>query len=390
MKNIRDLVVHKPNQLIEIEGGYLTTLKYSVYNFLLHKFQNEKINHVNISGNEIFSSLEISKNYDDIINYLDSLQKIRVVSKDSKGKLWGAFNLLSSFKRNDDGTFFIEIPHIIYSSLCNRESLYYTTIQLLEQKSFSCIYTGLFYEIFKKYEKINIPCYSIESLRKMTGTEEKYKEYKDFKRYVLEKSIKELNRIDEKTSYSFDEVKIGRKVAEIKFIKKIKTKVIDVEIVEEFELSEKLLKAIKKAKKSLYIDKSYSDKAMKKLLKKYDESLIIKALNECAKYNQEIKSFSSLMTAKIEDIKNSSNKAIDKKLKNVTIDVPVKKEEYQKEVSDFDKLKELVLSQAKGQMELKEWIRLSGIISNVKNEKELKKNVEKYNLLINYEINFGK
>ena len=319
MEKIKELVVHKPNQLIEIEGGYLTTLKYSVYNFLLHKFQNEKVNHMNIAGNEIFSSLEISKNYNDIIEYLDSLQKIRVVSRDIKGKLWGAFNLLSSFKRNDDGTFFIEIPHLIYTALCNEEPLYYTTIKLLEQKSFSCIYTGLFYEIFKKYERVNIPCYSLEILRKMTGTEDKYKEYKDFKRYVLEKSIKELNKSDEKHSYNFVEIKIGRKVAEIKFFKEVKAKVIDAEIVEETALSEKLLKAIKKAKKSLYLNKSYSDKTMKKLVSKYDETLIIRALEECSKYNQEIKSFSSLMTAKIEDIKNSSNEAIEKKLDEVVI-----------------------------------------------------------------------
>jgi hypothetical protein len=99
MEKIKELVVHKPNQLIEIEGGYLTTLKYTVYNFLLHKFQSEKINHMNISGSEIFSALEIAKNYSDIIEYLDSLQKIRVISRDTKGQLWGAFFLLSAFKK---------------------------------------------------------------------------------------------------------------------------------------------------------------------------------------------------------------------------------------------------------------------------------------------------
>ena len=58
MEKIKELVVHKPNQLIEIEGGYLTTLKYTVYNFLLHKFQSEKINHMNISGNVQMSCMK--------------------------------------------------------------------------------------------------------------------------------------------------------------------------------------------------------------------------------------------------------------------------------------------------------------------------------------------
>ena len=392
MEKIKELVVHKPNQLIEIEGGYLTTLKYTVYNFLLHKFQSEKINHMNISGSEIFSALEIAKNYSDIIEYLDSLQKIRVISRDTKGQLWGAFFLLSAFKKNDDGTFYVEIPHLIYRALCNEEPLYYTTIKLLEQKSFSCIYTGLFYEIFKKYEKINIPNYSLETLRKMTGTEDKYKEYKDFKRYVLEKSIKELNNSDDNYSYNFDEIKVGRKVSEIKFNKKVKVKMIDAEIVEDIALSEKLLKAIKKAKKSIYINKVYSDKAMKKLLSKYDESLIIRALEESSKYNQEIKSFSSLMTAKIEDIKNSSNEAIEKKLDEVVAPVPKKRKEITEEnIADIfetdeniEELKRLLIKQAKEQGKLNDMS--SSIINACKTREDIEMVANNLKIELNLEL----
>ena len=192
----------------------------------------------------------------------------------------------------------------------------------------------------------------------MTGTEDKYKEYKDFKRYVLEKSIKELNNSDDNYSYNFDEIKVGRKVSEIKFNKKVKVKMIDAEIVEDIALSDKLLKAIKKAKKSIYINKVYSDKAMKKLLSKYDESLIIRALEESSKYNQEIKSFSSLMTAKIEDIKNSSNEAIEKKLDKVVAPVP-RKEITEENIADIfetdeniEELKRLLIKQAKEQGKL--------------------------------------
>lgn len=343
MKKIKTLVVHKPNQLIEIEGGYMTTLKYSVYNFLLHKFQNENTNHMNISFSEIFTSLEISKNYDDIIEYLDSLQKIRVISRDTKGRLWGAFNLLSAFKKNEDGSFFVEIPHLIYKSLCDNEnSLYYTTIRLLEQKSFNCIYTGLFYEIFKKYEKINLPSYLIEDLRKITGTKDKYLEYKDFKRYVILKSLEEINRFDSKYQYSFEEKKLSRKVNEIQFIRFDKIIEPQQEPDDEVFMSNKLINTIKRAKKSIFINKVFSQKAINKLLKKYDEDLIILALKECAKYNQEIKSFGALMTAKIEDILNSSNDALDKKLEK---NKPIPQEQPQEQqntfkIDDFKKLEE--------------------------------------------------
>ena len=122
-------------------------------------------------------------------------------------------------------------------------------------------------------------------------------------------------------------------------------------------MSEKLLNAIKKAKKSLYVQNVYSQKAMDKLIKKYDEKLIIKALKELANYNQEIKSFSAIMTAKIEDIKNSSNKAIEEKIDKVTTTPKRKKKEITEDnIADIfendeeiEKLKKLLSKQAKEQ-----------------------------------------
>ena len=371
----KNLIVHKPNQLIEIEGQPITTQGLLAYNYLLLKFQSEKTDRMIISLNEIFNSLNVTDSYSDVFNYLDSLQKIRVVSKDVKGKVWGAFNLLSEFKKVEENEgIFIQIPHTIFSALCGTEeekNLYYTTIELLEQKVFNCSYSIIFYEIFRKYEKVNLPCYLLKDLKKITKTEEKYKEYKDFKRYVLKNAINEINKYDNYYDYSFKEIRLSRKVNEIQFIrteknkkKNIKDEIIDAEIVEENTMSERLLKAIKKAKKSMYISKVYSDKAMKKLLVKYNESLIIRALEESTKYNQEINSFSSFITAKVEDIKNSSNEVIERKLeelnKNVTPASKEKKEIIEDNIADIfykkddevEELKTLLLQKIKKNEEL--------------------------------------
>lgn len=297
------LELYKPNQLIEIEGQPLTTQGVLAYNFLLHKFQQEKSDKIIINLSEIFEALEISDKYEDLSIYLDSLLNIKIRSFDKKGKLWGGFNLLSEFKKVDNGVF-IAIPPTIYSALCGTEKekeLYYTTLKLLEQKSFKCVYTSVFYELFKKYEKINIPNFLLDDLKKITGTINKYSEYKDFKRYVLNKSLKEINKFDNKYEYSFEEKRLGKKVNEIKFIRTDKN-IIDVA---EPQISDKLLNSIEKARKNRFVDDSYSQKAMEKLLQKYDEKDIIKALGELYKYNSEIKSFSKILTAKIEDIKNS-------------------------------------------------------------------------------------
>ena len=299
--NLKKLTVYKPNELIEIEGGYLTTLNLLAYNYILHRLQLEGKNNIIISGADFFNNLEMSKNYDELVLYLDSLQKIRVVSRDNKGKLWGAFNLLSSFKKLENGNFYIEIPQLVFNSLCNNDNLYYTTIKLLEQKSFKCVYSAIFYEIFKKYEKINIPIFILEDLKTVTGTKDKYKTYYDFKRYVLDKALKELNNFYTDFNYTFDEEYLGRKVNKIRFIRTSKN-IIEIPVK---QLSTKLLKAIEKSRKNRFIDEAYSQKAMEKLFQKYDEKDIIKALGELYKYNFEIKSFSKILTAKIEDIKNS-------------------------------------------------------------------------------------
>ena len=361
MKNTKDLIF-KPNELIEVVSRPISILGLRAYNSILKRLQEENTDRIIISPSEILNEIGATNSYDELYQYLDELQKTQVKSIDSRGKLWGSFVLISDFRKVEGGIF-VAVPPTIFNVLSKKnkkqEELYYTTLKLLEEKSFKCSYSIIFFEIFKKYEKIELPKYSIETLKDLTKTQDKYKVYADFKRRVLAPAIKEINNFNKELEYSFEEIYTGRKVTDIQFFKKFKpkSKIIDAEIMGEVTLSEKLLKAIKKAKKSIYLNKSYSDKAMKKLLAKYDETLIIRALEECSKYNQEIKSFSSLMTAKIEDIKNSSNEAIEKKLDEVaTTPKKRKKKITEDNIADIfendeniEKLKKLLSKQAKEQ-----------------------------------------
>lgn len=353
-------IIFKPNELIEVVNRPISSTGLKAYNIILQKLQKANTDRMVISPSDI--DLDDTRNYDELYAYLDELQKVQVKSIDKRGRTWGSFVLISEFKKLDDGIF-VAVPPSIYNVLCGKdkkqEELYYTTIKLLEEKSFKCSYSIIFYEIFKKYEKIGIPNYTLEELKGLTKTSNKYKVYYEFKRWVLNPAIKEINKYDSNYSYSFEEIKLGRKVDSIQFIRENKNKdIIDAEIVEDTSMSEKLLNAIKKAKKSLYVQNVYSQKAMEKLIKKYDEKLIIKALKELVNYNQEIKSFSAIMTAKIEDIKNSSNKAIEEKIDKVTTTAPKrkKKEITEDNIADIfendeeiEKLKELLSKQAKEQ-----------------------------------------
>lgn len=355
----KDISIFKPNELIEVVDRPISVIGLKAYNYILKKLQENKTSSITIPPSEILLNIGTSDSYEELYKYLDELQKAQVKSIDKRGKLWGSFVLLSAFKKSENGLY-LEIPQIIAKELLKDNNLYYTTIKLLEEKAFKCSYSIIFYEIFKKYEKVELPIYTIKELRYLTKTENKYKVYADFKKRVLTPALKEINNFNKDFEYSFNELYLGRKVDSIQFTRENKDKdIIDAEIVEDTPMSDKLINAIKKAKKSLYVQNAYSQKAMEKLLKKYDEKLIIKALGEVAKYNQEIKSFSSIMTSKIEDIKNSSNKALDKKLeKGENILSPIPKIENQLQgknnigTDEVEHLKRLLHHQAKDQGKL--------------------------------------
>lgn len=387
-------IVFKPNELIEVVNRPISSTGLKAYNIILQKLQKANTDRMVISPSDI--DLDDTRNYDELYAYLDELQKVQVKSIDKRGKTWGSFVLISEFKKLDEGIF-VAVPPSIYNVLCGKdkkqEELYYTTIKLLEEKSFKCSYSIIFYEIFKKYEKIGIPTYTLEELKELTKTKEKYKEYKDFKRYVIKNVLNEINKYDSKYNYSFEEIKIGRKVNSIQFTRENKDKdIIDAEIVEDTPMSDKLINAIKKAKKSLYLQNAYSQKAMEKLVKKYDEKLIIKALGEVAKYNQEIKSFSSIMTSKIEDIKNSSNKALDKKLEKgekalsplQKIEINQPQEKNNIGTDEVEHLKKLLHHQAKDQGKLSPI--MESLIKACRTEEDIKMIANDFKIELNLEL----
>ncbi|MEG1146952.1 MAG: hypothetical protein RSE21_05935, partial [Bacilli bacterium] len=100
------------------------------------------------------------------------------------------------------------------------------------------------------------------------------------------------------------------------------------------------------ARRNRFVDDSYSQKAMEKLLQKYDEKDIIKALGELYKYNSEIKSFSKILTSKIEDIKNSKMDKIKENqgytLGQEEVETPLKIDIIEPKKSDLDIEKEKV------------------------------------------------
>ena len=306
MKKLNQIILRKPNEIIEVLNRPLSSVGYKAYNFILSKFQEQKSNHIVIPTSEILDAIGATNSYEEIYLHLDELQKTQVRSIDKRGKLWGGFVLLSAFKKIDEGLY-LEIPQIIADRLFKDENLYYTTIKLLEEKSFKSSYSLIFYEIFKKYNKVELPIYTIEELRQMTRTVDKYKVFYEFKRNVLFPAIKEINAFDSKFVYDFEEIYLGKKINKIKFIKTLKElKEPQLSLTNNSSKiipSEKLVLAITKAKSNIYISRKYRQTTINKAIKQFGEDLVIAGLNKLSSFNKEITSFSALLNSAITEIK---------------------------------------------------------------------------------------
>lgn len=392
----KDLIVYKPNELIEIINRPVLATGLKVYNCILQKLQDLETDRMTIALNDII--IDGSKNYEDIYSYLDELQKVQVKSIDKRGKLWGSFVLISEYKKVDGGVF-VAVPPSIYNVLCGKDKkqkdLYYTAIKLLEEKSFKCSYSIIFYEIFKKYEKVSIPEYTLEELKQMTKTEGKYKVYYEFKRWVLNPAIKEINSFDTRYIYSFSEEYLGRRVYKIRFSRKEKPQAVS-EAQQKIlpELSEKLVKAIEKACKNRFIQEKYSQRAVDKAVEQFGEDLTVKALKELYKFQKPINSFSKILTAKIDDlrkleaVKNTGIKHQDEVKNGVKTEITGSNfpETKEKTLEDYQAMVSTQSIDLISSFNAGKKVKFYKELSSTKNLDELKNFCDKYGILLNLEL----
>ena len=397
---IDEIIIYKPNELIEIVNRPISEVGLKVYNFIIKKLQDLETDRIVIPLSELL--IENNTNYEYIYNYLDELQKIQVKSIDKRGKLWGSFVLLAEYKKVDEGIF-VQVPATIHKALCmkgkKQEELYYTTIKLLEEKSFKCSYSLIFYEIIKKYdgENIEMPIYTLEEIRQMTGTVNKYKLYYDFKKRVLNPAMEEINKFSQKYSYDFKEIKIGKTINKIQFIKEKKSaeNIIDITPIKEVkEYSDKFLAAIEKVKKNQYVAKKYSQRAVKKAVQQFGEERVIKAFKEMYKYNRTITSFSKFLNASISEIKE--NESLKKEIKKtVTVkeknndNINTEKTNETFDFSTFEGMRNFISGEIMNKItdiDMSKKLSILSELSKTTKIEELKDIVIKYNLEINLKL----
>lgn len=135
--------------------------------------------------------------------------------EDEEKEQWIVGHFLSSIEAMGDGS--VELifdPKLIkyFTGLTER----YTYLEIQTLLTFSSIYSIRIFNLLKQH-KARTKTFNIEKLKEMLLITNKYKNFSDFKRYVIEPAIKDINEHSTmKVSYETDGTR-GKKVSEITF-----------------------------------------------------------------------------------------------------------------------------------------------------------------------------
>lgn len=380
--NKKDTIIYpKRNELSTLKGNTLSLNARKIYDFIyrkgieFYKNQNNNFGIYELNIYEIKQQIGMNKTTDHsmIIKELELIRNVEFKTYDDKYFL--SFPILAGFNLKADGTLEVALSQFLIRMILEKKEPYYHFVDELAYKPLKSKYSKIILDLYFRYKsnKNGIPQMDINKFQDTMQYTDGYKN-NDIERFVLGQAKKELENYNN-LNLTWEIEKVGRKWSTIKL--NIKEKSI-TDISPEINMSTKLLKVIEKSRKNQFIDSSYSQKAMDKIIEKYDEKDIIKAFGELYKYNSEIKSFSKILTAKIEDIKNSKMSKI-KEVQGYTLgqeDVrtPFKNDFIESKKSDLDIEKEKISILIKNSgLSTNKRINLMSKLSKLENSEELQK-----------------
>lgn len=164
-------------------------------------------------------------NYKEVKKALNRLKKKEITYEDND--IWASLTIIAFpkiVKYSDTVTFTVD--NMIHNALLNF-SKGYRKYELTTAMQFESIYAMRFYELMSG-QKQPIT-YSIENLKEMFQIQDKYERVNDFKKYVLDIAIRELDRCSPYT-FTYKMNKTGRSFTSVTFFPKYQPQFRDSEL----------------------------------------------------------------------------------------------------------------------------------------------------------------
>ncbi len=232
MKPEKHYLVKQANKLVEARYS-LTTYEQRIILMMISLIQPEdedfKRYVIKVSDFISLVGLKGESAYSRIKNILRDLRAREVLIEKENSKSFLVTGWISSAEYMDEkGEIKIAFDPNLKPYLLNvREK--FLSLKLEKLIQFKSSYTTRIYTLLKQYERIGKRKFELSELRGVFGLKDEYPVYGDFKRYTILPAQKELNAKHKDGSYksdisfTFDQVKTGRKVTGIIFyIKKNK------------------------------------------------------------------------------------------------------------------------------------------------------------------------
>lgn len=334
------------NDINKLKLGIFTEKETNIFFTLLLKSRDAEIdeNIINISFSELKELSNGDKNNSRFIKSILSLNsKLKSLNQTIETKP-GVFNTFSLFGdiTTDTNEETVEIPiddkfkYLVHNFMGN-----FTIIDFKLLVSLKGNYLKTLYRLLKQWDTKQERTFEIENFREMLEIPKSYKMY-NIDQKILKPALKELSKYFE--NLKIEKIKKGVKIVSIKF--KWKNKKKDLQNTLEISISERLNKAIEKAKRNRYLVKLLNVNNIEKLLQMFDEELIIKGLNKAYKeINKEIKSLNYLVKT-IETVAEEQSKILVVEPEIVDKDSP-EKDIIEAEIVEVEPKEEKTVTKAK-------------------------------------------
>lgn len=259
---MNDLMLLKPNELINVISELeLSRNARHILNYFLRHAQR-KIKLENFEGNTF------------TINYSE-LNKLADINPESVEVMKNSLrHLMKPVVLRDDPQYFSAIVPVTYVNIDKingeyvyslenkvidllKKTDYYTKLDLKEFNVFKSKHSIVIFEYMKRYENMShIPILTIDELRKMTDTKDKYPNFKHLQQKVLDIAVHEINTFTNyKVSYELIKIATSRrpKVSKIQFNFSKKTR-LEIENTNDHEFNDELFISFRQIFKNLPIE----------------------------------------------------------------------------------------------------------------------------------------
>lgn len=200
-----EVQLFKPNEMVSFFAQLeLNRTARHLFNYFLQyaqkkiKFENYQGDTFHVNIKELNELAQIyPKTYDIVEKSLNHLMRPVVIRNDPH--CYEAFVPVTFVKVNKEtGNYDFRLEAIVIDLL--RQTDYFTKLNLQEFNPFNSKFSLIILEFLKQYEKLkNIPEVSIDELRRITDTQNKYSMITAFKNKVLDIAVNEIN---ENTNYN--------------------------------------------------------------------------------------------------------------------------------------------------------------------------------------------